>query len=198
MQRFKNRKTAGQKLAEEIQKAGINLEDAVCLALPRGGVPVAYEVSKILDIPLDVVVSRKVGAPFNPEFAIGAISEDGASYYNETTLSSLGIDPEALEDIENKEHQELERRVEVYRKDKPLPKLEGKTILLIDDGLATGATAKSAIKFLKTLNPDKLIFAAPVCAYDSSSKIEKEVDQLICSLRPQALSAIGAYYDDFG
>jgi predicted phosphoribosyltransferase len=159
---------------------------------------VAYEIAQELEIPLDVVVSRKIGAPYNPEFAIGAISENGASYYNETTLSSLGIDPETLEEIENREYEELRRRIEVYRKGRDLPGLEGKTILLVDDGLATGATARSAIRFLKTLNPAQVLFVAPVCAYDSSRELKEEIDQLTCILRPKALSAIGAYYQDFG
>lgn len=197
---FKDRENAGRRLAEEIAKQvdKLDLKEAIALALPRGGVPIAYEVAKELQIPLDVVISRKIGAPFNPEFAVGAISEGGETYLDKDTLRSLSIDNSTLESIIETEKEELKRRIETYRKGKSLPNLKGKTVLLIDDGLATGATAQAALKHLKRLHPKKVIFCIPVGAFSSVNEIKDKVDQVICILKPKALSAVGMYYQNFG
>ncbi len=195
---FKNRKEAGRKLVNKIKELDPGLKNPVVLALPRGGVPVAYEIAKKLDIPLDVIISRKVGAPFNPEFAVGALSESNITYFNKNTLQTLDLDETELDSIIEEENKELQRRIETYRKGRKLPKLKNKTVLLVDDGLATGATALAAIKSLKKLSPKRVIFCSPVCANDSIKKVEKVVDETVCILKPKALGAIGAYYKDFG
>ncbi len=169
----------------------------VVLALPRGGVPVGAEVARRLDAPLDVLVSRKLGAPDQPELGVGAIAEGGARYVDETACQALGISSAALERIAVREARQVERLVWRYRRRRPLPPLAGRTAILIDDGLATGGTARAAILCARAHHPAHLVFAAPVGARESIEALRGEVDELACVLEPDELIAIGLWYRDF-
>lgn len=192
---FENRKDAGRILAKSLMS--FEGDDVIILALPRGGVSVAYECVKLLDMPMEVVVARKIGAPFNPELGIGAISEGNTVVLDKDTIKTFNITQEELNLIIEKEKKELQRRIKLYRDDNPLPDLHYKTVILIDDGLATGITAEAAIKAILKLQPLKLIFAAPVCAVQNKGKIRSEVDEVICLYSPSDLNSIGQYYRDF-
>jgi predicted phosphoribosyltransferase len=192
---FRDRTDAGRRLAEELQK--YVQDNPIVLALPRGGVPVGYEISKALGIPMDVIVARKIGAPSNPELGIGAISEEDVMILDQPTIRLLGFTDGEIKYITGLEQQELKRRIELYRNNKPLPPLHNRTVILVDDGLATGVTAKAAIKSLLKLRPKKLVYAVPVCAQDTAEAIRHYVDEFICLYSPYELSAIGLYYQDF-
>lgn len=193
---FKDRAEAGDRLAGKLTK--YKQEDSIVLGLPRGGVPVAYRVSKKLNAPLSVLVSRKIGAPGHEEFGLGAISEEDSLYLDKGSLSKLNLDRSDLTQTIDNEKAELRRRVQVYRDGKSLPSLKNKTVILVDDGLATGGTAKAALKALNRLGAKKVVFAVPVCAKQSVEDIKEDVDEVICLLSPANLQAIGLYYDDFG
>lgn len=192
---YKDREHAGQELAKHL----INYasDDTVILALPRGGVTIGYELAKKLHSPLDVIVSRKIGLPQNPEFGIGAIGEENTRVLDNRIIELIGLPEDVLESIIQKEQTELKRRINLYRKNKPLPNLKNKTVILVDDGLATGVTAKAAIQAIKKLNPKKIIFASPVCAYDTAQEFRSLVDEVICLATPLDLKAIGLWYQNF-
>lgn len=192
---FKNRSSAGKKLAKKLKK--YQQENVIVLALPRGGVPVGYEIAKLLASPFNVIVSRKIGAPQNPELGIGAISENNVSLMNKRIASLLNISQNQVENIIKKEKKELSRRIRLYRNNQSLPDLSGKTVILVDDGLATGVTAKAAIESIKKLKPEKIVFAAPVCARESVKQLSPDADQIVCLYTPSALQAIGIYYKNF-
>ena len=194
--KFDDRYDAGNSLADELMK--YKDENAVILALPRGGVPLGFQVARSLKAPLSVLVSRKVGAPGHEEFGIGAIAEEDTLYLDEDTIDSMRIDTDAITKTIDKEKAELRRRVEVYRDNQSIPSLKNKTVILVDDGLATGGTAKAAIEALKKLEAGKIVFAVPVCAKQSANEIVELVDEMICLHSPRNLRAIGLYYDDFG
>lgn len=190
---FKNRTDAGKKLAAVLKS--YQNSKAIVLALPRGGVVVGHEVSKELNLPLDVLVVRKIGAPFNPEYALGALSEKN------TIVMGVNNDVEySTQDVKkiiDQEKTEMKRRIKVYRAGRSLPSVENKTVILVDDGLATGLTAKAAIASIWKLKAKQVIFAAPVCARDSLSTILPEVDNINCLLTSDNLTSVGSYYEDF-
>lgn len=192
---FKNRQEAGEQLAKEVVK--LKPANPSVLALPRGGVPVAAPVAQVLGAPLDVLVVRKVGSAGNPEYGLGAISEGNVVVARDEEVTTLGGTKETWQSLIKKERRELERRVKLYRQGKKLPGLEGKTAVLVDDGLATGATALAAVKAAGKLNPDKIVFAVPVGSPTAVSQLEKEGVLVICLDQPEDLAAIGNYYQDF-
>jgi predicted phosphoribosyltransferase len=192
---FRDREDAGRRLAERLSRH--RDEHPVVFALPRGGVPVGYEISRALGVPLEVFVARKLGAPGQPEFGIGAVSVGGVRILNEDVVRRLGIPDDYLEKITERETAEVERRLRHFRGDRPEPEVRGRTAILVDDGLATGVTARAAVKALRRLEPRHLILAAPVCAAQTAELLNLEVDELVCLEAPPDLGAIGFWYRDF-
>jgi putative phosphoribosyl transferase len=193
---FKNRVEAGQKLAETLNKFK-DAKDTIILSLPRGGVVVGYEVAKILNLPLDIVVPRKIGAPGDPEFAIGAITETGEGIFDEMTIGAYGITESYLQNEIKKEKAEAERRLTLYRGPRPPLDLRNKTVIIVDDGLATGLTMRAAIKTIKKFGATKIVVAIPVAPPDTAELIKKEVDEFICLLTPTFFGSVGEFYDEF-
>lgn len=171
-------------------------EDLVVLALPRGGVPVGYEVARGFGVPLDVLVVRKLGAPGNLEFGVGAIAEGGVRVLDGQVIAAVGISEEEVSQIEKKERKELRRRVRLYR-GKPLQNLSKKIVILVDDGLATGVTARAAIVAVRKLHPKKIIFASPVCPRNAAEHLRTLVDEVVCLVTPEGFSSVGDWYQDF-
>ncbi|MGH3090016.1 MAG: phosphoribosyltransferase [Rubrobacteraceae bacterium] len=192
---FEDRRDAGRRLAERLE--GYRNESAVVFALPRGGVPVGAEVSRALNAPLEVLVARKLGAPGQPEFGIGAVATGGVRVLNEIAVERLGIPDDYLAEITRRETAEVERRLRQFRGDRPEPEVEGRTAILVDDGLATGVTARAAIKALRERSPERLVLAVPVCAAQTEGMIRPEVDEMVCLDTPSDLGAIGFWYRDF-
>ena len=192
---FEDRVDAGRQLAERL--AAYAEERPVVFALPRGGVPVGAEVSRSLGAPLEVIVSRKLGAPGQPEFGIGAVAPGGVRVLNERAVRALGIEEDYLEMISARELAEAERRLRLFRGDRPYPDLERRTAILVDDGLATGVTARAALLALRRMNPRRLVLAVPVCALQTAELLRPEADDLICLLAPDNLEAVGLWYRNF-
>ncbi len=192
---FRNRTEAGNRLAERLAEYA----DArpIILALPRGGVPVGYQVAQKLHAPLEVIVVRKIGEPNNPEFGIGAVAEGDTLILDQELIETLGTDSTAITNLISQEKTELMRRVQVYRGGRPLPSLRNQTIILVDDGLATGITARGAITAVKKQQPRQLILATPVGAADTVQALQKEVDQLVCLATPANFAAVGTWYEQF-
>lgn len=196
MQIFKDRADAGQKLAEKLLE--YKEDQPLVLALPRGGVPVGYEVAKVLGAPLDTIVARKIGSPSNPEFGVGAIAPGNVLVLDAETLNSLGLKRENFNHIIKQEKQELERRIVKYKSGEWSKDVSTNTVIVVDDGLATGVTARAALESVKTTyKPRKLIFASPVCARDSLESLRPYADKIICVSEPENLMAIGEWYEDF-
>ncbi|MBI2268622.1 MAG: phosphoribosyltransferase [Candidatus Blackburnbacteria bacterium] len=193
--RFKNRSTAGRLLARKLGK--YKNKNTIVLALPRGGVPVGFEIAKVLHVPFSVIVARKIGMPGNPEFGIGAISEGDVVVLDIHTIKQLDVSKEAIEKAIEKERKELARRVQLYRKGKPLPKLSGHTAILVDDGLATGVTARAAIKAIRKMNPRCIVAAFPVCAADTAGNLKQQVNNLVSLLTSVEFTSVGSWYEDF-
>ncbi len=191
---FKNRAEAGEKLVPELIKYKDD-PNAVILALPRGGVVVAEPIAKTLNLPIDLVIPRKIGAPLNPEYAIGAITEYGDQQFNEDELKSVNKDwlDKAIKD----EVEEAKRRREVYLKNRQQIDLKDKNVIVIDDGIATGMTMEVAIKSIKGQKPAKIIIAVPNCSKDSQAELEKQVDEFISLTTPAIYFAVGQFYDEF-
>ncbi len=194
---FKNRQEAGQKLAEKLKEFK-NKKDTIILALPRGGVINAFEIAKELNLPLDLIVPRKIGAPFNEEYAIGAITESGEGIFDQQAIASLNVTKDYLDKKVAEEKKEAQRRLKTYRQNQPPLDLKNKTVIIVDDGIATGLTMRAAIKSIKEKKAKKIIVAVPVSARDSLKIIEKEADQVICIDAPLFFGAVGAFYEDFG
>jgi putative phosphoribosyl transferase len=194
--RFRDRTEAGRFLAELLRDYA-GRDDVIVLALPRGGVPVGYEVAKALDVPLDVFVSRKLGVPGHEELAMGAIASGGLAVLNQAAIETLGISEEQLREAANAEYQEIQRREQAYREDREPPDLEGKTVILVDDGLATGSTMRAAALAVREQNPAKIVVAVPVAAAETCDEFRDVVDEIICGLQPRAFQAVGLWYDDF-
>ena len=196
IKKYTDRTQAGIKLAEQL-KEHANLANVIVLALPRGGVPVAYEIAKALAIPLDVLIVRKLGTPGHKELAIGAIASGGATVFNEEIINTLHIEQSAIDAVLQSEQKELARREHLYRGNRPFPTLLNKTIILVDDGIATGATMYAAIKALHSQNPANIIIAVPVAARSTYKKIASLVDKMVCPLQPIDFNAVGLWYEDF-
>lgn len=194
--RFDDRHEAGQLLARDL-KAYKGREDVIVLALPRGGVPVGYEVARELHAPLDVFVVRKLGVPWQPELAMGAIAGDGVEVLNGDVVTAYNIPPHVIRTVAEREGEELKRRLLQYRGDRPFPTLTGKTVILIDDGLATGSTMKAAVKAIRQKNPRIIVVAVPVAAMATCRELRREVEDVICLRTPLDFSAVGLWYDDF-
>lgn len=193
---FEDRRDAGRRLAREL-RGYASEPDLLVLALPRGGVPVAHEVAKALDAPLDVFLVRKLGVPGNEEFAMGAIATGGVRIINEYVVRQLGLSTETLASVAAREQRELERRESVYRGDAPEPDVAGKTIILVDDGLATGATMRVAVRALKAKGPRKVVAAVPTGSAEACDLLALEADELICLDSPVNFGGVGAWYRDF-
>lgn len=196
-ERFRNRREAGQKLAEELARPYGGRNDVVVLALPRGGVPVGAEIAKKLGAPLDVFVVRKLGVPRHEELAMGAIASGGVRVLNEEVLSYLRVPAHVVDAVTAREERELRRREEDYRGDRPPLDVTSKVVILVDDGLATGSTMRAAYASLRTLGPAKIVVAVPVAARDTCEEFRREVDELVCLRTPEPFKAVGLWYDDF-
>jgi predicted phosphoribosyltransferase len=193
---FKDRADAGRKLAKSLSKYA-NRSDVLILALPRGGVPVAFEVAKALNVKMDVFIVRKLGVPGHEELAMGAIASGNIRVLNEDIVGSLQIPPQIVERVAEGELKELERREQMYRGSRQKLDVTGLTVILIDDGLATGATMRAAAAALKTKNPARIVVAVPVAAADTCQLFQHEVDETICLAAPEPIYAVGAWYGDF-
>lgn len=192
---FQDRRDAGRQLAEKLLP--YQRENCLVLALPRGGVVVGYEVAKRLQAPLDVLVVRKVGAPGHEELAVGAIGPENVVVWNWDLLNYLRLHPENLDRAVQQEKLELKRRLEAFRGQRPFPDLQDKTVIVVDDGLATGATAKAAIQAAKALKPGKLVLAIPVGSPSTVSELRYAVDDLVCLEMPAQFSAVSQWYEQF-
>lgn len=196
--KFRNRSEAGQHLA---QKLSIYTDDpnAIVLALPRGGVPVGYEVAKALRVPFDVFLVRKLGVPGHGELAMGAIASGGIRILNEDVVEYLHISQDAIDKVEHSEQYELKRREYLYRGKRPMPCLTGKTVILVDDGLATGSTMRAAVSALRNSYPARVIVAAPVAARTTCEAFESMADEIICICDQtyEPFYAVGLWYEDF-
>jgi len=193
---FRDRHQAGQHLAQALRSYA-NRDDVVVLALPRGGVPVAFEVARALGAPLDVFLVRKLGAPGHPEFAIGAIATGGVRVLSKDAISSLGISSAMVDEIVAREQTELERRDKAYHGDRAKASLRGKTVIVIDDGLATGSTMEAAVRALREHHAAKVIAAAPVGAVDNCVRLRTLADEVICLETPEPFQAVGRWYRAF-
>ncbi|MGC5036417.1 phosphoribosyltransferase [Streptomyces sp. DT190] len=198
--RFRDRRQAGGELAETLrtrQREGA-LPDPVVLALPRGGVAVAREVAAALRAPLDVLVVRKIGAPFQEELGVGAMAGDEVPLLDEDALRHLGIREAALNPVIERERVELRRREQLYRRGRPAPDLRGRTVIVVDDGLATGSTARAALRFVRRQQPGRVVLAAPVCSPEAAGLMRAEADEVVCLHVPASFIAVGLWYEDFG
>jgi len=194
--RFRDRTEAGRVLAGELDRYA-GRDDVVLLALPRGGVPVAREVAKALGAPLDVFVVRKLGVPGHRELAMGAVASGGALVLDERLIRSLGITKAEIQETIAAEMRELERRERAYRDGRDLPELTGKTVILVDDGLATGSTMRAAALAVRRHHPARIVVAVPVAAAETCDEFRGEVDEIICAVTPRPFHAVGLWYDDF-
>ncbi len=194
--RFCDRREAGRILAQRLIHYK-NRSDVFVLALPRGGVPVAYEVAKYLEAPLDVFVVRKLGVPWQPELAMGAIASGRVEILNDNVVSAYNIPPNVIRAVVEQETQELQRRLVHYRGDRALPQLAGQTVLLVDDGLATGSTMRAAVASLRQLRPRAVVVAVPVAAISTCQELKPLVDDIVCLRTPSDFTAVGLWYRDF-
>lgn len=193
---FQNRRHAGTLLVPLLTEFK-EKKDAVVLGLARGGIVTAAAVAQGLRLPLDVLCPRKIGAPFNPELAIGAISDQGEPFLNEDLILQLGVSEKYIEDTIKKEKITSQKRLDRYRQNRPSIFLEGKIVILVDDGLATGATMHAAIKGVKAQGVAKIIVAVPVSPPDTLAEVQSEVDEVVCLAAPSFFAAVGQFYDDF-
>ncbi len=194
---FANRNDAGRKLAQDLMEyQGRN--DVVVLALPRGGVPVAYEVAREMNAPLDVFLVRKLGVPGHEELAMGAIASGGVRVLNTEVLRALGIPGNVVDAVAVREQRELERREQEYRDGRPTPDLSGKIAIIIDDGLATGASMRAAVQSVRAQSPAKIVVAVPTGALETCTQFEQIADQVVCDTTPEPFYGVGVWYEDFG
>jgi putative phosphoribosyl transferase len=193
---FRDRADAGRVLAEMLSDYA-NRPDVTVLALPRGGVPVAYEVATALHAPLDVFLVRKLGLPGHEELAMGAIASGGVRVLNEEVVRLLHVPPEVIDTVAAEEQRELERRERAYRDDRPAVAVRGRTVILVDDGLATGTTMRAAVAALRRLGPSRIVVAVPVAAPETCAEMREEVDELVCARTPEPFRAVGLWYHNF-
>lgn len=193
---FRNRRQAGERLGPILEPYRKE-DDVLVLALPRGGVPVAYEVAEHLDAPLRLFVVRKLGVPDQPELALGAIASGGARVYNQRIISTLDLSEEDIEAVVEREMAELARREEHYRGDTPAPDIAGRTVIVVDDGVATGATMRVAVQALRQEKAARIVVAVPTAAADTVEALQQEADDVVAAMTPANFTAVGAWYDDF-
>jgi putative phosphoribosyl transferase len=193
---FRNRTEAGQMLGRQLT-AYANHPDLLVLGLPRGGVPVAFEVAKLLNAPLDICLVRKLGVPGHKELAMGAIASGGIRVINEEIINSLAIPQQRIEEIAADELRELQRRDRVYRGDRPPLEIKNRTIILVDDGIATGSTMRAAIAILQQQQPKAIVVAVPVASPTTCEELKTEVEEVVCLTTPESMYAIGLWYEDF-
>jgi putative phosphoribosyl transferase len=193
---FRDRTEAGRLLAERLG-AYAGRPDVLVLALPRGGVPVAYEVARALDAPLDVFVVRKLGVPGHEELAMGAIASGGVIVLNDDLVQALHIPHRLIEAVAARELVELERRELAYRDDRPMLDVRGRTVILVDDGLATGSTMRAAVTGLRRLRPARIVVAVPTAAPSTCEEFRHEADECVCDMTPEPFNAVGLWYEDF-
>lgn len=193
---FRDRAEAGRLLAETVREYG-GRDDVVVLALPRGGVPVGFEVAKALNAPLDVFVVRKLGLPGQEELAMGAIASGGARVLNQELIRALGIPEEIVEQVTQEEQRELERREREYRDGRPPIDVHGKTVILVDDGLATGSSMRAAVLALKQKEPAQIVVAVPVAPRESCLELQSVADRVVCAVTPEPFWGVGQWYGDF-
>lgn len=196
MIRFKDRDDAGRLLAGELT-AYARRPDVLVLALPRGGVPVGFQVASALHAPLDILVVRKLGVPGYEELAMGAIASGGVRVLNDEVVRKLRISGEIIDAAAALEERELERRELAYRGSRPRPEIRGRTVILVDDGIATGSTMRAAVRALRKQQPARIVVAAPVVPPPTADQLGPEVDELVCILMPPAMLSIGSWYEEF-
>ena len=194
--RFEDRRHAGALLAQQLH-AYAQAPDTLILALPRGGVPVAAEIAAHLELPMDIVLVRKLGVPGNEEVAMGAIAIEDVLLLNEPFIARLGLPPEAVAAVIEKERAELQRRLQAYRGSRPFPDLNGKRVILVDDGIATGATMRAAIEAVRRLGAQHIIVAAPVAPPEVVAQLQQRADTVVVPLQPVNFRAVGQWYADF-
>jgi predicted phosphoribosyltransferase len=194
--RFRDRSEAGRLLAGQLM-AYANRPDVLVLALPRGGVPVAYEVARALGAPLDLFLVRKLGVPGYEELAMGAVATGGERVLNDDVVAGLRIPDYVIEAVAASEQQELARRERLYRGERPPPDIRGRTVILVDDGLATGATMLAAIKALRQQRPARIVVAVPTGSPETCEQLKKEADDVICATTPEPFHAVGLWYEEF-
>ncbi len=195
-ERFRDRSDAGQALAGRLAKyAGDS--SVIVFGLPRGGVPVAYEVARSLGAPLDVFLVRKLGVPGHRELAMGAIASGGVQVVNRSVIDHLGITAEQVEEVARQEGKVLADRERDYRGDRPPAEISGRTVILVDDGLATGASMRAAVAAVRNQGPERIVVAVPVAARETCAALDAEADEVVCALTPDPFYAVGLWYDDF-
>ena len=193
---FKDRTEAGRMLAGALTFLK-GTKDLIVLAIPRGGVPVAKEVAAALGAPLDLVVTRKIGAPWQPELAVGAVTQDGDMIVDGEMIKALGVSTDYLQSESARQVKEIASRMKKYRGDRPYPELDGKTVVIVDDGIATGSTIRAAIQSVRGRNAAKIVVAAPVGPPDRVAALRKDVDRVVCLSTPEYFEAIGEFYEEF-
>jgi predicted phosphoribosyltransferase len=194
---FRDRADAGRQLAKALRARYGDRPDVLILALPRGGVPVAYQVSRILNVPLDIFVVRKLGVPGHEELAMGAIATGGAIVFNDEVVGSLGIPRSTIDRLIERERQELARRERDYRGSRPPPEVKGRTVILVDDGLATGASMHAAIEAVRALGPVEIVVAVPTAAASTCARLRPFVNDMVCVITPEPFHSVSEWYDDF-
>jgi putative phosphoribosyl transferase len=192
---FRDRTQVGKLLGERIRL--LKIPNPIVLAIPRGGLPVAKEISLALEAPLDVIITRKIGAPSEPEYAVGAVSQEGEMIIDKEAVRSLAISEQYLKQECAKQSHEIKERMRKYRGDRPYPKLGGRTVIIVDDGIATGSTVLAAIKSVKMKKPLGIILATGVAPSDTVGKLSREVDRVVCLDTPEPFYAIGQFYEHF-
>lgn len=194
--RFANRVEAGRLLAERLKNFA-DRSDVIILALPRGGVPVAFEIAQTLHVALDIFLVRKLGVPGHRELAMGAIATGGVRVLNDEVVGGLDIPPRAIDAVAQEEQRELERREQEYRGPRPAPEVSGRTVVIVDDGLATGSTMRAAVAALRRQQPNRIVVAVPVAPPSTCQELRAEADEVVCLATPEPFSAVGLWYRDF-
>lgn len=192
---FRDRRDAGRQLAARLRDRDIGAD--IVLAIPRGGLPVGREVADALDVPLDIVAARKIGAPDNPELAIGAVAADGSVWLNDQLIDQLGLDQEYIDAGIGRERDNAQAKVDRYRADRSMPDVRGKTVVIVDDGVATGATIRACIRQIRNAGADRIVLGVPVGPPDAIDNLRAEVDEVVSVETPRHFRAVGQFFEDF-